>query len=307
MPCFSYDAGMAAIYDTADALPSDVLATCRRIPHPPRLLMCPPTHFAVIDVKNPHMAANVGAVNRNLAMRQWHLMRDAFERCGVAVQLIEPAPDCEDMVFCANQTLVGRGPDGGLLCLLSNMKHSSRQREVPAFARWFGERGYRVESLTTKAVFEGSGDAIWHPGRGLIWGGHGYRTQPEAYEEISRRFDVPVLRLRLTHEHFYHLDTCFCAIDERTALVHPRGLAPEALEMVRAVFDDVIEAPDPEALIGMACNACALRGRSVVIQAGNATTTAALRSRGFDVVEVDTSEFMKSGGSVFCMKMYLPE
>ena len=30
---------------------------------------------------------------------------------------------------------------------------------------------------------------------------------------------------------------------------------------------------------------------------------AKLRSAGFNVVEVDTSEFMKSGGSVFCLKM----
>jgi N-dimethylarginine dimethylaminohydrolase len=39
-----------------------------------------------------------------------------------------------------------------------------------------------------------------------------------------------------------------------------------------------------------------------VLQKGSASACADLRRLGFKPVEVDTSEFMKSGGSVFCMK-----
>jgi N-dimethylarginine dimethylaminohydrolase len=152
---------------------------------------------------------------------------------------------------------------------------------------------------------EGSGDAIWHPGRRLIWGGFGYRSEARAYEYVSEIFEATVLRLALRSEHFYHLDTCFCAVSESTVLLHSASLAPESAALVRAVFRDVIEVTDDEALRGMACNACALFGGSVVIQRGNPRTVAALRERGFEVVEVETGEFLKSGGSVFCMKMYV--
>jgi N-dimethylarginine dimethylaminohydrolase len=54
-----------------------------------------------------------------------------------------------------------------------------------------------------------------------------------------------------------------------------------------------------------ACNAAAFFGDTVVIQRGAARTTAELAQRGFDVREVETGEFMKSGGSVFCMKAEL--
>ncbi len=275
------------------------------MPLPTRLLMCPPAHFDVIDVKNPHMQGNVGQVDRAAAAKQWSDLKSAFERAGATVDLIDPVPNCEDMVFCANQTLVGLDAAGRKLCLLSRMKHPSRQREVPAFAKWFAAAGYRVADLASTAGFEGSGDALWHPGRALIWGGHGHRTDPTAYEAVSAAFDIPVIRLKLLSDRFYHLDTCLCALDERTALINPLSFESRGLALIRAIFPQVIECPPREADQGMACNATAIGGKHVVIQKGNAQTVAALRAYNFTVHEVETTEYLKSGGSVFCMKMYV--
>lgn len=272
---------------------------------PKTVLMCPPQYFNVVDVKNPFMAENVGKVDRAKADEQWDLVHAALAGGGAVVEVIDPLADCEDMVFCANQTFVGPLADGTKLCVLANMKYPSRQREVPAFEKWFTQHGFRIETMPAEIGFEGSGDAIWHPGRRLIWGGYGQRTQGEAYQRLTKLFDAPIIRLQLTSEHFYHLDTCFCAIDERTVLIDPSGLTPEGVALVKAVFKDVIECADGEAIKGMACNACPVLGKTIVLQVGNELTVAALRKRGLDVQEVDTSEFIKSGGSVFCMKMYV--
>ncbi|MGK5089337.1 arginine deiminase-related protein [Bdellovibrionota bacterium FG-2] len=251
------------------------------------------------------MEGKIGSVNRSLALEQWRVLRSTFEDCGARVDLVDPVLSCEDMVFCANQTLVGLDRDGNRLCILSQMKHPSRQREVAAFAKWFSADGYQVRALPKIIGFEGSGDAIWHPGRALLWGGSGFRTEASVYTHLSEFFDVPVIRLPLRSDRFYHLDTCFCAINEETALVHSRSLTHEGLAMIRAVFSDVIECDDHEAAEGMACNACAIGGNAVVIQKGNPKTVSALRQRGFKVYEAETSEYLKSGGSVFCMKMYV--
>ncbi len=247
----------------------------------------------------------MGSVDRDLAGKQWENLKGVFEGCGARVDLIDPATDCEDMVFCANQTLVGLDQNGDRLCILSQMKHSSRQREVSAFSNWFSERGYQVKELPSGTGFEGSGDAIWHPGRALLWGGSGYRTEARAYEPVSALFGVPVIRLPLRSERFYHLDTCFCALDEHTVLIHAKSLTEDGLALVHAVFSDVIECDYREATEGMACNACGIGGKHVVIQKGNPKTVSALLQRGFAVHEVETSEYLKSGGSVFCMKMYV--
>ena len=293
------------VYDRAADLPRGLLESCRPMPLPSTLLMCPPYEFEVLDVKNPHMEGNVGRTNRPRARREWTALRRAFESSGAAVEIIPPTAGCEDMVFCANQTLPGLDASGRRLCVLSRMKHESRRREVPAFASWFHGRGYRLEMLPPEIGFEGSGDAVWHPGRGLLWGGWGFRTDPRAYEALSRWFGVPVLRMTLKSDRFYHLDTCFCAVDDKTALVHPGALSRDGQALVRRVFRNVVEVDDREALEGMACNAAAVGGRRVVLQKGNPRTAAALERLGYETLEVDTSEYMKSGGSVFCLKMYV--
>lgn len=296
---------MADIYDSTANLPSDLLSTCRDMPLPARLLMCPPEYFDIVDVKNPFMEGHMGDVNFTAVEEQWNAVRNGFEQAGATVELIDPLENCEDMVFCANQTLAGLDDEGNRLCILSQMTHESRQREVPAFGRWFEGNEYQVVHLPGDERFEGSGDALWHPGRGLLWGGYGHRTEPEAYEAVGELFDVPVLRLRLISDTFYHLDTSFCAIDEKTVLIYPPAFEAAGLELIRSVFENVIECPPSEALDGMACNATAIGGRHVVIQRGNTQTVKLLRDRNYQIYEVDTSEFMKSGGSVFCLKMYV--
>ena len=208
------------------------------------------------------------------------------------------------MVFAANQTFPGIDARGARVCVTSHMRHPSRRREVPAYAAWFREHGYEVvDTVPASLFFEGCGDALWHPGRALIWGGHGERTSRDVYPALAKRFDAPVLALELSRPPYYHLDTCFCGVDERTVLVHPQALTASGMALVRRIFPRVIEVDADEASRSMACNAAAFPGDHVVIQSGARRTSAALRDLGYRVHEVDTSEFMKSGGSVFCLKM----
>jgi N-dimethylarginine dimethylaminohydrolase len=276
------------------------------MPYPESVLMCPPEHFDVLDCKNPYMEDQIGKVDRPVARMQWDRLRLSFERVGVGVELIPPAPACEDMVFSANPVFVGLDPNGRRVCVLSQMKFPSRQKEVSHFAAWFTDRGYQVHDLSSRErCFEGGGDAIWHPGRGLIWGGFGQRTDIEIYSSVAALFGVTVIALELKCPRFYHLDTCFCPIDDRTALVHLPSLTNIGQELVRQVFTNLIEVDEFEATMAMACNAAAFWGTHVVLEQRAKRTIRRLRESGFLVEEVETSEFIKSGGSVFCMKTAL--
>jgi N-dimethylarginine dimethylaminohydrolase len=85
------------------------------------------------------------------------------------------------MVFCANPVFTGLDGEGRRVCVLSHRRVASRRTEVAAHAEWFQGNGYRVFSIPGLELFEGGGDAIWHPGRRLIWGGYGFRTDKEIY------------------------------------------------------------------------------------------------------------------------------
>jgi N-dimethylarginine dimethylaminohydrolase len=186
------------------------------------------------------------------------------------------------------------------------MHAEQRREEVPHFAAFFEEQHYDVETLPDEAgAFEGMGDAIWHPGRFLLWGGHGFRTDPEAYGAVSDLLDVPVLLLHLQDPDYYHLDTCFCPLDPEHVVIAAEAFDGTGRALIDHAFETVIEAPDEEARHQLACNAHCPDGTHVLIQEGCEGTVERLRAEGFRPVALDTSEFLKAGGSVFCMKQMI--
>lgn len=268
------------------------------------VLLCPPDHFDIVDVKNPFMKGQAGQVDHARARAQWDALAAAFRATGLAVETLPPVPGCEDMVFTANPSFAGLDAQGGKTCVLSRMRFPSRQPEVDAHEAWFRARGYRT--VRCAAPFEGGGDAVWHPGERVIWGGCGPRSVSEAYPFLADVFGVEVVTLELATADFYHLDTCFCPLDRETVLIFPGAFTATGLARIRERFPVVLEADAADARDRFACNAAAHDGH-VVIQRGCGKLEERLLGRGLEVHAVETGEFMKSGGSVYCMKQWLFE
>jgi N-dimethylarginine dimethylaminohydrolase len=295
------------IYRTPDALDIDV-DTLPALPPPDRVVLTTPTYFDVEYVINPHMSDHLGTVDHGQAVQQWKALRATYQALDVSPLFVEGQPGLPDMVFCANQTLPYLRPDTKARgVILSRMHAAERADEVPHYADAFAARDYEVHALPLDAdySFEGMGDALWHPGRFLLWGGYGFRTQPAAYEAITDVLSVPVLLLELQDPDYYHLDTCFCPLDESHVLIAPAAFDGSARAMIDAVFETVIEASDAEARHQFACNAHCPDGTHVLIQEGCDETLSRLRQHDFRPVELDTSEFLKAGGSVFCLKQMI--
>lgn len=294
------------VYSQINELKGFSSKSCTAMHHPKGVLMCPPDYFDVIDVKNPFMAGKVGTVNKKKAREQWEGVKDAFEKAGLKVRLISPVEGLEDMIFCANQTLAGWNAIGERICVLSQMRHPSRRCEVPSFEAWFKAEGYKIHRLKdTSALFEGMGDCRWHPGRRMLWGGHGFRTDPEVYREIAQTFEAPVVTLKLVNERFFHLDTCFCPLTPEAVLIYPPAFGAESLEMILKFFPIVLTAEESEAVRWLPCNATVIDSKLAIVQKGANLCIRHMKAVGLEVVEVDTSEFIKSGGSVSCMSLPL--
>ncbi len=273
------------------------------------VLLCAPDHFRVAYAINPHMRAADGGINvvdPLVAREQWRALKDAYAGLGVATHVLDPDPDLPDMVFCANQSFPWRDDSGRLRVLLSSMASAERRPEVAHFERWYRAGGYEIHRLPESAgVLEGMGDLLPHPGRRAILGGWGFRTSEAALAEVAAMMDRPVVPLRLVDPRWYHLDTCLAPLDASTALWCPDAFDAEARAAIEDMFDDLLEPPGDEGAVGFACNLHVVRGRAL-IDAAAPRTAELLRSRGFDPIPLAMSEFRKSGGSVFCLKMELP-
>lgn len=282
---------------------------------PKKVLMVSPDHFDIVDVKNTHMQGQEGKVDKRKAKEQWEFLRSQYQELAKRnvleeCLLIPGAKGCEDMVFAANQTFPWLNDQGEKVVILSKMKHASRQREVIHFEKFFSDLGYKIIVLHKARLFEGMGDTIPHPGKKLLYGGYGHRSDQEAYEEISSLLNVPVVCLKLKDERFYHLDTCFVPLDEKSVMLYKGAFTDDGLTLIHSLFEKVIDVPLEEAAGNFALNAHVIHNsenekKVAILQKGSSYTNACLVESGFEVIEVDTSEYMKSGGSVFCMKMML--
>lgn len=269
--------------------------------------MVTPEYYDVLYEINPHMSGNIGTVNHSLAQAQWNRLKQAYESIGFPVKTLQGESDLPDMVFAANQTFPFIDKEGVPKVILSRMASAHRRDEVAHFAQWFENNGYTViQHVEPPIEFEGMGDAIWHPKRQLLYIGYGFRTQQGALERAARCIDCDVVGLELVDPHFYHLDTALSVIDEETALCVPSAFTTEGLQILQNQFSRLIEVPLEEAKNGFVTNGHSPDGKHFIVHEGNAITRGILEELGIVVIEVSTSEFLKSGGSVFCMKMMLP-
>jgi len=268
------------------------------------VLMCPPTFFDVRERKNPYMGLPVDPVR---AQQQWDVLCRTLERSGVKVETIDPVKDLEDMVFAANQVFVGYSEKIGKFIVPSEMRYQIRQKEVPFYVDWFEKRGYKVVNLDLKGEYlEGHGDLLWHPDRSKIWAGYGFRSTRGGVDKLAvamQEFGFPVIPLQLVDDHCYHLDTCLCPLNNDAALIYPGAYSGDALDALCHGWKRIHELSHDEALqfIG---NGIVAHGNYITPRV-TPNLQKILDQEGLTPVLVDTSEFEKSGGSVFCMKCFI--
>lgn len=292
----------ATIIDDPDFVPTDAPA----LPQASRVLFAEPTHFDVAYVINAHMAGHVGHVDTELAFRQWEAVVAAYKAIGFEAHVVEAAPGLPDLCFVANQSFPLRRTDGSHVALLSNMTAPQRRPEVEVLAEWYAANGWETVRLPRTTVhFEGMGDAVWHPGHRVVYGGYGWRTHQSAYLARTYTVDAPVVALELCDARFYHLDTCFAALDAETALYVPEAFTPVARRMLQRCFPKLLRVPLDEAVDALACNGHCPDQKHFIVDQAAPKTMALVREAGFEAVGVDTSEFRKSGGSVQCLKLML--
>ena len=263
----------------------------------PAFLMCRPTHYAIAYEINPWMSLKRQA-NPARARAQWAaLHRLLTAELGARVRLLPPRPGVPDLVFTANAGLVR-----GRTLIRSNFRYPERQREEPIIERYFAQRSYRVLRLSGRYDFEGEGDALWQD-RTLVFGFR-FRSDAPAHEELARLLQVRVLPVELADKRFYHLDTCFCPLDRRSALWYPRAFDRYGRRVLEGLVEDLIAVSEADA-IRFACNAIVV-GRAIVLQAGcSSSLRMQLDRRGWRPVPVDLSEFLKAGGAAKCLVLRL--
>jgi N-dimethylarginine dimethylaminohydrolase len=298
------------------------------------VLMGDPTHFSVVGGANPHTRTRWGArrqVDRALAIRQWHGLRDRLRDLGVRVLVVPPDPAQPGLVYPANagfqSDVDAERPLAEKVFTLANLL-PTRAGEKPHYERLLREAGFRVQRIDESLRFEGEADFFPVADEYVLTCGrlerqrfvpalafppwrrvYGFRTdarvEPLLAPMVASR---PILRLELVLEAHYHGDTALCAFGPRREhlLAYRCALRPEGWERLTERFGDAVVELAEEDAARYAANSFTLTqgGESfLVMPAGlSEQLQGHVRERGVTPVPVDVSEFLKKGGgSVKCM------
>jgi len=259
-------------------------------------LMCEPTYFEVSYSINPWMTANIGRVDKQLARKQWQALHDTLSRKSI-IKLIEPIDGLPDMVFTANAGLVNNKHE----VIVSTFRHPERQGESAYFNQYFMDAHYRVIPLSQNIIFEGAGDALFDSG-GELWIASGPRSDEAAITEIASAMQVQVNALTLVDPRWYHLDTAFCPLSDGYVVVYEKAFTAESASKIRQIFGNKAIWISDEDACNFACNAICT-DHEIILYRASSELQSTLRQLNFSVVEIDVSEFMRSGGSCKCLTL----
>ena len=222
---------------------------------------------------------------------QWQTLHHTLLRLGAWVEYIEPQRGLPDLVYTANAGLTK-----GKKVVLSRFRHKERQGEQPHFAKWFTEAGYEVLEVSS-GDFEGEGDALF--AGDILFGGHGFRSDKAAFEEVRQLLGVKkVVLCDLTDPRFYHLDTCFCPISPEKAIYFPSAFTDASISEMKKNIE-LIPIPAEDAAM-FACNSVVLQ-KAIIMPSGCDQTRKILEAQKFEVYPVALDEFLKGGGSAKCL------
>lgn len=263
--------------------------------------MCAPDHYDVDYVINPWMEGNIHKPMRDRAVEQWQGLHRLIKEHAI-VDLVPPQKGVPDMVFTANAGLVL-----GETAVLSRFYHPERQGEEPYFKAWFEENGFTVYELPPELPFEGAGDALFDREGRWLWAGYGFRSELDSHPYLAKWLDVEVLSLRLMDDRFYHLDTCFCPLNNGYLLYYPPAFDAYSNRLIemRVPAEKRIAISEPDAA-NFACNTVNL-DHIVIMNKASADLKQRLADAGFQVLETPLTEFLKAGGAAKCLTLRVTE
>ncbi|HZB97430.1 MAG TPA: arginine deiminase-related protein [Candidatus Sulfotelmatobacter sp.] len=261
------------------------------------ILMCPPRHYAVSYEINSWMHLDV-PVDATRAVAQWEALYRTYVKLGEHVELVEPVHSLPDMVFTANAGVIWNGA-----AVPARFWHSERRGEERYWEDAFERLGFRTFRLPAGVRFEGAGDALFVGDR--LFCGFGFRTDRQAHAQVGELLGVEWTSLELVDPRFYHLDTCFCPLDDSTVLFLPEAFTPHSVSLIRELVPTPIEVP-LEAALGFACNGIRV-GDHLVSSPAIGRLRSSLSVAGLHTIELPVSEFMKAGGGVRCLSLRLDQ
>ncbi|WP_175989216.1 dimethylarginine dimethylaminohydrolase family protein [Bacillus sp. Marseille-Q1617] len=259
------------------------------------VILCPPNYMKIVDVINETQRRyHKENIDVEKAVSQHATFLEILKSNGIETHLLSPDEAFPEQVFTRDI-----GFTVGKTLFISDMKMPVRQGEEGELKKWLSSRGLPYIDLIEDET-EG-GDVLVH-GR-TVYIGLSDRTTPGAVERIQSYLpDYEVISLPI-HEDILHLDCIFNILSDKDALIHREGLLEEDVNRLASEFHLIDVSREEQFTMGV--NVLSIGNKKVISLPINKEVNGKLRERGYEVIEVEFDEIIKSGGSFRCCTLPL--
>ncbi|WP_338472562.1 arginine deiminase family protein [Niallia sp. XMNu-256] len=260
-----------------------------------KVVLCKPQYMEIKEVINDVQKKYIkNNIDRSLAIAQHQIFEQSLRNAGVEVIKLKPSKDHPEQVFTRDI-----GFTLGNHLFISEMANPIRQGEEKVLSHWLNEYDIPYKKLSTHPI-EG-GDVIVDGNRVFI--GISHRTSINAVQALQRDLpDFAILPIPFNPK-YLHLDCVFNILSPKDALIYPNAFDPKVAKVLSNMYH-LIEVSEREQF-SMGTNVLSIGHNQVFSLPINHNVNLQLRQRGYQVLEVDFSEIIKSGGSFRCCSMPL--
>lgn len=259
-----------------------------------RVILCQPEFMAIEDVINDVQKKYKDEnIDIDLAMKQHAEFEKLLIAHGVEVIKLPASEQFPEQVFTRDI-----GFTVGEDVFVAEMASDIRKGEEEALEEFLEDE--EIPYQTTIDRVEG-GDVIVD--RNRVYVGISSRTSEKAVRNLQK--DLPeydIIRIPF-NEKYLHLDCVFNILSPTVGLIFPEALTKEIVAKLSAEYDLIEVSADEQFTMGT--NVLSIGNRKVFSLPQNKKVNEAMRAKGFEVIEVDFSEIIKSGGSFRCCSMPL--
>ncbi len=255
-----------------------------------RVILCQPQYMSIREVINETQEhfKNEG-IHIERALEQHSELVKTLKENGIEVILLPYHKKYPEQVFTRDI-----GFTLGQTIFVAKMATDVREGEENVLKQWLEDEEISYYNLAEERI-EG-GDVVID--RDTIYVGLSNRTDQKAAEQLQRllnQFNVIPIPFK---EKYLHLDCVFNVVSSEVALIYPNALTKKSIDLFASRYD-LIEVSEEEQF-QLGTNVFSLGNKRVLSLPVNKNVNKQLRTRGFQVIEVDITEIIKSGGSFRC-------
>lgn len=260
-----------------------------------QVIVCEPTYMKIEEVINTvqkrYAEDNIDVTK---ALKQHKAFTDTLKQQGIEVISLPAKSEFPEQVFTRDI-----GFTIGTRVFISEMASPIRQGEENVLREWVGTKGIPFQKMTAGSI-EG-GDVVVDGNRVFV--GVSHRTNHDAINFLEKQLPgYDVIRVPFDAS-CLHLDCVFTIVSPTHALIYPDALSQEARNILKKHY--TLMAVEKEEQFAMGTNVLAIGDGKIISLPQNNLVNDKLKANGFDVIEIDFSEIIKSGGSFRCCTMPL--